>query len=84
MDAGVFMLYGKGSSSIVKTHSSYYNTHKHLTRERESVVHSQKHKVHGLGNPEDQWHIYKGAPIISILNPINPVLRIHTHFFKIY
>ena len=29
------------------------------------------------------WHVYKGLPTIQILNQVNPVRALPTHFFKI-
>ena len=38
--------------------------------------------LHGLWNPEVQWHIHMGSPIIPILNRINPIPHIFTYLFK--
>jgi hypothetical protein len=38
-------------------------------------------KLHGLWNPEVQFRIQKGSPIIPILIWINPIPRIDTYFF---
>ena len=40
-------------------------------------------KLHGLWNPEVQFRIYKGSPVIPILSRINQIPRIDTYFFKI-
>ena len=40
--------------------------------------------LHGLWNPEVQYRIHKGSPVIPILGRINLVPRIDTYFFKIH
>ena len=41
-----------------------------------------KFLTYGLWNSEIQCCIHEGSPIIPILNRINQMPRIHTHFFK--
>ena len=38
----------------------------------------------GLMNPEVQFQIHKGSPIIRISSRINRIPRIDTHFFKVH
>ena len=40
--------------------------------------------LHGLGNPEVQFRIFRVTPIILILSQINPIARIDTYFFKVH
>ena len=40
--------------------------------------------IHGLWNPEVQYRIHKGCPIIPIQSRINPISRIDTYLFKIH
>ena len=35
-------------------------------------------------DPEVQWPIHKGSPIIPILSRINPIPRIDTYLFKVH
>ena len=40
--------------------------------------------LHGSWNPEAEYSIHKGPPIIPILSRINPILRIDTNLLKVH
>ena len=41
-------------------------------------------KLQDLWNPEVQYRIHKGSPIIPILSRVNPIPRIDAYFLKIH